>query len=617
MSNGLSFFLGLLVVVVLAPSKATNNVVDIQKEVVGIGRVMDYSSRVGKEQKVAMEIALRHTSPSNSTAQLGLRYHDTSPNSTSPVTAAINLIKSKAVQVIIGMLTTQEAALISEVDNTTKNLPYISLITPATSQSVSVPHQSASYFQMANDIIFHMQCIAVVVGHFRWRKVTAIHEQSSLFSTGFGFITHLSDSLRVVNSEIEHHAAFPSLSSLSDPHTAIEEELKKLQNKSNRVFIVVQFSFQSAVLLFEKAKQMGMMENGYVWIIADEISSFLGSVDSSVMHNMQGVIGIKTSFPEKTKAFKQFKIRFRRLYGLLYPEEENTNPSIFALRAYDAVSAISKASKKFKGNVTSKEIAKTILSSDFKGLSGIIRFKNGVLSEIPTFQIINVVGKSYRQLALWSPGYGFSEYFVEHDEMKLGMDDDGAMNGTMGPLYWPGGRQTVPRGWTWANGEAPLRIGVPSRGAFNQFVRVSYEQDRNQTSISGFSIEVFEAVVGRLPYQLPYFFVSFSDSYDELVKHVHSKKLDAAVGDIEIMAYRSQYVDFSQPYVSSGLVMIVKVEPDRDKETWMFMRAYTQKMWLLIMVMHLSICSVVWLIENEHVQNPEFKGLGAMLWGTT
>lgn len=90
--------------------------------------------------------------------------------------------------------------------------------------------------------------------------------------------------------------------------------------------------------------------------------------------------------------------------------------------------------------------------------------------------------------------------------------------------------------------------------------------------------------------------------------------LDAAVGDTEIMAYRFQYVDFSQPYVSSGLVMVVSLKSDGVKGTWMFMKTFTPKMWLIMMFMHLSICSVVWLIENEHAQNPEFKGFGAMLW---
>lgn len=92
--------------------------------------------------------------------------------------------------------------------------------------------------------------------------------------------------------------------------------------------------------------------------------------------------------------------------------------------------------------------------------------------------------------------------------------------------------------------------------------------------------------------------------------------MDAAVGDISVLADRFRYVEFTQPYISSGLEMVVTVEPNKVKEIWTFMKAFTKKMWMQLVFMHLSICSLVWLIEIQHGQNPEFKGLGDMLWFT-
>jgi hypothetical protein len=136
--------------------------------------------------------------------------------------------------------------------------------------------------------------------------VTTIYENNNL-----GTLTLLSDSLQAVGSKIEHHSTLPSLSSLSsDPKPAIEGELKKLRSKSNRVFVVVLSSLELAILLFQKANQMGMMEKGYVWIVTDEIASLLDSVDSSITFNMQGVLGFKTSFESSSENFKQFKIKF-------------------------------------------------------------------------------------------------------------------------------------------------------------------------------------------------------------------------------------------------------------------------------------------------------------------
>lgn len=79
-------------------------------------------------------------------------------------------------------------------------------------------------------------------------------------------------------------------------------------------------------------------------------------------------------------------------------------------------------------------------------------------------------------------------------------------------------------GWTYGEENyKPLKIGVPAMGAFNQFVKVKYDPDKNGSYVTGFSIQVFEAVVKRLPYQLPYVLVPFYGSYDDMVKEVHSQ----------------------------------------------------------------------------------------------
>ena len=88
--------------------------------------------------------------------------------------------------------------------------------------------------------------------------------------------------------------------------------------------------------------------------------------------------------------------------------------------------------------------------------------------------------------------------------------------------------------------------------------------------------------------------------------------LDAAVGDIQVVEHRYAFAEFSHPYVESGIAMVVKVKPDRSKETWMFMDAFTKEMWMLMAVMHLFIAFVIWFIEGEN--NSELKSLGAILW---
>ncbi|XP_055835599.1 glutamate receptor 2.9-like [Solanum dulcamara] len=581
-----------------------------------IGAIIDPTTRLGKEQKIAMEMAVDDFNAQNSKCShlvFNFAY------SHSPAASlATYLANKKQVHAILGPLTHQEAALFSDFDDEAyKRIPIISL-SPAATYSTILLTEPPSHIQMSNDVKSQMQCFAALIGHFKWRKVIALYELSNSFSyMDFALITHLSDSLKVVDSSIEYQLAFPPLFSVSNAKSFIQEELKKLRIKNVKVFVVAQCSLQFGLVLFEMATEMGMMGKDYVWIISDNIASLLDSVEPSVLLNMQGVIGFKENVNEKTESFREFNVKFRRKYRSEYPEEEEgyPSPSSNALKAYDATWATAKAMEKLSRS-NSSELVKSILLSDFEGLSGKVSFKNGMLYQKPTFRIINVIGKSYREMSFWSPEFGFSEDLIEYNGMKLKIGN--CLEGALGSILWPGGKQTVPKGWTIGGLEKPLKIGVPARGAFNQFVKVNFNQERNETLIDGFSVHVFEAAVRQLPYYLPYVLVPFYGTYDEMVEGVSNKSLDAAVGDTEIMPDRYERAEFSQPYIDSGLVMVVTERPGFKKAHFIVIKAFKLKLWILLAVMSMSTGVVIWL--NEYVNdNPDFSGsfpqlIGSMLW---
>lgn len=84
------------------------------------------------------------------------------------------------------------------------------------------------------------------------------------------------------------------------------------------------------------------------------------------------------------------------------------------------------------------------------------------------------------------------------------------------------------------------------------------------------------------------------------------------MGDFGIFADRFKYVDFSEPYLENSAVMIVKEKPLKWTRTWLFMRAFTAPMWLLMLSMHIFVSSAIWLVERKH--NDALKGIGNMLW---
>ncbi|KAJ6328093.1 hypothetical protein OIU77_009892 [Salix suchowensis] len=270
-----------------------------------IGGVIDSGSRVGKEMKVAMEMAAEDFARSSCSKQLVLQLEDSSGDLAGDASFTVELVDSKQVQALIGTMSAQDTGYLSKIDKNIKYLPIISLTSPAITPP-SMAHHLPHFFQFSDHITFHIQCLAAIVGHFKWRKVTVIHESKTGFSAYSGILTLLSDTLKTVNTEIEHHSTFPPMPSLSNPGVFIDQELIDMRSRSNRVFVVVMSSLEMAVLPICERKTVG-----------DD--------------------GERTEFARTSEPFKRFRSRFRSKYRSEYPEEEEyCNPSIFALRAYDA-----------------------------------------------------------------------------------------------------------------------------------------------------------------------------------------------------------------------------------------------------------------------------------------
>lgn len=93
------------------------------------------------------------------------------------------------------------------------------------------------------------------------------------------------------------------------------------------------------------------------------------------------------------------------------------------------------------------------------------------------------------------------------------------------------------------------------------------------------------------------------------------QKFDAAVGSIAIVAKRYQHAEFTVPYTEPGMVMIVPVRT--RKKAWLFIKPFTNAMWVIIGVTSIYNGFVIWLIERNNC--PELKGsiskqIGTMIW---
>ncbi|CAA2954770.1 glutamate receptor -like [Olea europaea subsp. europaea] len=413
----------------------------------------------------------------------------------------------------------------------------------------------------------------------------------------------------------------------------IVAELYKLMTMQTRVFIVHMLSPLGS-RMFTKAKQLGMMSQDYAWIITDGITNEINLMDTSVIESMLGVIGVKPYIP-KTKELQEFNTRWQ-LSNLSFIPELN----IFGIWAYDSATALAMATEKARltndkfqmfnvpRNATDlerfgiskdgPELLQALSNTTFKGLAGNFQLLDGQLQSSP-YEIVNLVGHGARVVGYWTKETGIVKELNSSNTKAYSTSKN-----NFGSIIWPGDTTSPPKGWTIPTNGKKLRIGVPVKDGYTEFLQVSWNSASNSAEVKGYCIDVFDAVMAKLPYGIPYEYIPFATpdhksagSYNDLVYQVYLGNYDAAVGDVTIIANRSQYVDFTLPYTESGVSMIVPIKDNKGKNAWAFLKPLSWELWLTTFCSFVFIGFLIWLLEhriNEDFRGPPSHQVGMIFW---
>jgi len=126
--------------------------------------------------------------------------------------------------------------------------------------------------------------------------------------------------------------------------------------------------------------------------------------------------------------------------------------------------------------------------------------------------------------------------------------------------------------------------------------------EKNGT-LSGFSIELWNSIGGRLNCETEY--VVMSD-VGELLDAVEHGRADLAIAAISITSDRENRFDFSQPIMNSGLQILVRgtaanVEPNPLRELMQLFFSRTLLIWLGIALLLILIpAHLIFLVERHH-----------------
>ncbi|GAU26657.1 hypothetical protein TSUD_314330 [Trifolium subterraneum] len=480
-----------------------------------------------------------------------------------------------------------------------------------------------------------VKAITSIILAFGWKQVVPIYIDNSF---GEGLVHYLANVLQEANIQVPYLSAI----SLSATDDAITRELYKIMTTIPTRAYIVHMSPNLGSKFFMLAKKIGMMGQGYVWIVTDSMANLFNSLNFNVRESMEGVIGVRTHIP-RTKKLDDFRVRWKRKFISDNPTLLNTKFNIFGIWAYDATTALAMAIEKVgigntkfgynESNTSSnyympnfekfgiaqngEKLRDALSNTSFNGLSGDFNVVDGQL-QTSIFEIINVIGNGEKRVGFWTPNRGLAKSLDTHDMMNNSTYS--SSKNDLGSIIWPGDIYSIPPIWK------KLKIGVPARNANNypEFLRVIYDNSTNKTQATGFCIDIFKAAVNILPYKLQYEFFQYAKpdgemagTYDELITQLYHGTYDAVVGDVTIIANRSNYVDFTMPYTEAGVTMVVSMKDNRKKNAWTFLKPLTWDLWVTSVCSFVFIGFVVWNLEhriNDDFRGPPSYQIGTSLW---
>ncbi|THU65150.1 hypothetical protein C4D60_Mb05t00640 [Musa balbisiana] len=599
---------------------------------VDVGVLFTFNSTIGRAAMVGIELAIEDVNADSTIlagTQLNVIAQDTNCSGFVGTIEALQLMEKKVVAVV-GPQSSGIGHVISHVV-TELHVPLLSFA--ATDPTLS-PLEHPYFIRTTHSDYFQMNAIADLVEHFGWREVTAIFVDDDY---GRGGVIALGDALAKKRSRISYKAGFPP----NAGPTAINDLLVRVNLMESRVF-VVHVNPDTGMNVFSLAKNMGMMATGYVWIATDWLASTLDSVvqpDPNAMTLLQGAIVLRHHTPDSAS-----KRRFiARWNAMIRAGNASSGLNSYGLYAYDSLWVVARAIDRFlsAGNTINfsadprlheangstlhlstlrifdggESLLQQLLLTNFTGLTGQIEFDSERNLIRPSYDILNI-GGGPRLIGYWSNYSGLSVLAPEILYQQPPNSSTTSKQQLFG-VVWPGETTAPPRGWVFPNDGKPLRIGVPNRSSFKEFVTNSSNSD----DLGGFCIDVFNAAIKLLPYPVPCSFVLIGDgsrnpNYDEIVNMVARNELDAAVGDIAIVRNRIKIVDFTQPYTESGLVIVTRVRGS-SSSAWAFLKPFTWEMWCATGAFFLLVGAAVWILE--HRDNPEFRGtpkqqIATMFW---
>ncbi|XP_075519189.1 glutamate receptor 2.8-like [Primulina tabacum] len=606
------FIISLLILPLRAAQSSSNSsTVDFH-----VGVILDLNSTVGRigESCISMALTDFYSVHKDFKTRLVLHFKDSNESVVDAAAAALDLLQHVRVDAVIGPQNSAQVNFVMNLGDRAR-VPIISF--SATSPSL-VP-RAPFLVQTSQSDAYQVQAIASIIEAFKWNQVVVINEDTDY---GNGIVPYLSNALNDVHARISYRSVIPK--SASDDF--ISQELYKMMGMQTRVFVVHASQFLGT-RLFLKLRELGMISAGYAWIVTSGLTELFHMMDSEIVESMQGFLGVKPLVP-KSKELRSFSGRWIRTFGE-NSDLKVTETSIFGLWAYDTLWALAMAAEsvgsikpnlvknKNSGNYanpfavdssdTGPKLREVLLETRFTGLAGEFKLVKGQLEQT-SYQIVNFDGNHERQVATWRP------YVENHTKGNLNKTNSNFSSKVkFRSIIWPGDLTVAPKGWQMPVSGKHLRVGVPLKPGFNEFLKLEFNPTTDAVQVRGYHKHVFESVMAALPYAIileyvPYRFFNANGSaagnYNDLVYQVSKQEqFDAAMGDITVTYERSINADFTMPYAEGGVSCIVPIAYEDANNEFTIFTLLSKQLWMTAAVFYLAGALAVWILGRRILSN--------------
>lgn len=561
-----------------------------------IGAVLDTNSPMGSMAGLCMRMAVSDFYANHPNYNTRLHLHTRNADTALHANfAAVELLKHEKVEGIIGPQPSTEETFLAELGQNVR-VPLISFA----SSSSAVTYSDNRYFvRTTPDDAVQARALAAVCKGFEWSEFALLYEDTDY---GSQFVSPLNKAAQEVDIALAYMVAIPT--SADDEH--ILKQLNKLATKQTRVFLV-HMNPSLGYRLFPLAKRAGVMSEGYAWIITNGLSIFMNSMDSATRDSMEGVVGIRP-YLSPSKDLDSFQERWKRNVTLNSTAGSIMELNAYGLWAYDSITALAIAMEKIDPSILNvrktmngtertnlsistfgPQLLKELSRTRFKGLSGEFELVDGKLKP-SEFEIFNVIGSGEKTVGYWT-----SERGIKRDLSSSGSRDE------LKRIVWPGDSLTQPKGWAITT-TGNLRVGIPWKCGYKEFVDAVDDPVRKYANASGFSIDIFLATLEFLPFNINYEFHVYNDtrnvnwSYDHMLEKI-PEEYDMVVGDVTNWAPRAEHVDFSLPYSESGIILVVRNKKSFDM--WIFVKPLSWDLWLAITMACMVMGTVILVLERR------------------